>query len=294
MSWKRWPIVTALRRLKARTHIPVLRRRTHDGRILNFYVLSTGRTGTRFLSRVLGTATNAAVHHQPSPQLKDTVVREVVGTWAASREAFWDLRVEDFPLLEEKILGQLAIPAPIYGDTLNHMFPFGHMLYRYLGRERIRLIHLVRHPVPCCRSILVAEKDFGEGGRFGELRPPEFLEGETAAEKAAGVWNGVNEMAARQLERIDDPGVCRTVRIEDVDVELARELFDFLGLEGFDRDELAPLMRDDSREVRHSHVEHHADRRVEREELETVARLCRSRAEGFGYDVDPDRIPDEG
>lgn len=290
MSWKQWPAVTVLRRLRARARIPMLRGRAHEGRRLNFYVLSTGRVGTRFLSHVLATADNATVYHQPGPQLKDTVVPEVVRAYASDIEAFRELRVEDFPLLEAKVREQLVIPSAVYGDTLNHMFPFGHMLHRFLGADRVRLIHLIRNPITCCRSILVSEKDWGEGGRFGELRPPEFLEGEDAAEKAAGVWNGVNRMVARQFEMIDDPDVCRVVRTEDFGMELFRDLFAFLGLEGFDEERVRALMNDRSHDVRHSHVRVHDDRDVQRWELERIAELCGPLAGEYGYTTDVDAV----
>lgn len=258
--------------------------------MLDFHVLSTGRVGTRFLAHVLATATNATVRHQPGPRLHDTVGDKLVRVFTSEPERFWRLRVEDFPLLERKILLQGTIPAEVYGDTLNHMFPYGHMLYRYFGRDRIRLLHLVRNPIACCRSIVVSEKDFGQGDRFRELRPPEFIEGDDAAEKAAGVWNGVNRMVTRQFEEIDDEEVCRVVRTEDFELDLFRELFAFLGLEGFDEEKIRSLMEDRSHDVRHSHVSVHDDRQVERWELEKVAELCAPVAENYGYETDVDRV----
>jgi len=279
--------------LKARCIRPFLHKRGYADRKLNFYFLSTGRVGTRFFSRVLDTATNARVFHQPGPQLKETVVRDVVSKFVSDPDRFADLSIEDYPRLEEKILRQLTQPFEVYGDTLNHMFPFGAMLYRYLGPERLRLVHLIRHPVTCGRSTLMVERDDDPtGGRFKELRPPEFLTGETPAEKTASIWNGVNGMIRTQFEMIDDSRVCRVVRLEDASPESLRELFQFLGLDGFSEEKVFKLMGDSSYSVRHSHIGNlSSDRKdASTEELETIHRLCAPLAEHYDYDQSFDKV----
>jgi hypothetical protein len=267
----------------------VLHRFRFSGRRLNFYFLSTGRVGTRFFAHVLDTATNAHVFHQPPPQLRKSAVQSAVSTYVRSIEQFTDLRLNSFPRLQQKVLWQMTVPTEIYGDTLNHMFPFGHLLYKHFGASRLRLIHLIRHPVTCGRSTLVAEKDWGNGERFSELRPKEFIQGEDVATKAANVWINVNSMIRKQFEMIGDPDVCRVVRLEDVSVDLIGELFDFLQLKGFDEARVHALMEDKSHGVRHSHVRYHADRTVSTDELAIIARATRSFAETYGYDCSKDK-----
>jgi len=174
---------------------------------------------------------------------------------------------------------------PVYGDTLNHMFPYGYMLYNYFGSGRVRLIHLVRDPVTCCRSIIKSERA-GQNvpDRFHELRPDEFIQGKTDAEKAAGIWNGVNGMVQTQFNMINDPQACKTVRLEDVSVELVNELFDFIGLQGFDRARVEDLLGDSSHDVRHSHIERNPERvDASDAELREVERLCYPLAWDLGY-----------
>lgn len=275
--------------LRDRLIRPGLRRRFGDRDKLCFYFLSTGRVGTRFFSRALGTATNATVYHQPGPDLRHTLVREAVSLYRRNPDAFRAMRLSDHARLETKILKQLADPRPVYGDTLNHMFPFGCMLHGYLGAERLRLVHLVRDPVTCGRSILKSERDDDPKlpGRFADLRPPTFLEGDTAAEKTTTIWNGVNGMIADQFDWIDDSRVCKRVRLEDTSVELVHELFAFLGLEGFERGWIEDLLGDTSSAVRHSHVSQPANQRREpsKAELELIAARCRPLAERFGYEA---------
>ncbi len=61
-------------------------------------------------------------------------------------------------------------------------------------------------------------------------------------------------MIQLQFEHINDPSLCKVVRLEDASVDLFRELYDFLELEGFDAEEVNRLVNDKSDSVRHSHM----------------------------------------
>ena len=148
---------------------------------------------------------------------------------------------------------------------------------------------MIRHPITCCRSILKSERDDdGTGGRFKELRSPEFIQGGTATEKAAAIWNGVNGMVQEQFQMIGNAKVCKVLRLEDVSVASIRGLFDFLELKGFDADKVNDLIHDASHDVRHSHIGHPANRRKDAtlEELSTIAKFCEPLAKQYGYDTD--------
>ena len=264
--------------------LPNLRDNQYPERKINFYFLSTGRVGTRFFSKVFGSATNATIFHQPEPSLKESVVRDVVSKYMVDKKQFQRVNIGDYSVLEEKILQQMQYPAEVYGDTLNHMFPFGFMLYKYLGPERLRLVHLIRDPVSCGRSILKSERDDTGKGRFKELRPPEFIQGSNPAEKSANIWNGVNEMIRYQFDLINDPKVCKVVRLEDMSIELIEELFEFLGLKGFDKEKAKELMNDKSHDVRHSHLTVNPERiDATQDELSVIERMCSSLSKKYGY-----------
>lgn len=270
----------------SRIVIPRLKRRIPANHKRNFYFLSTGRVGTRFISRILGVAANAQVRHQPAPDFKETIVRDVVAIYMHDKEAFARLKIEDFPALEEKVLRQMSTGKEVYGDSLNHMFPFGYMLYKYLRPENLRLIHLVRDPVACGRSILISERDDEGIGRFRELRPPQFVVGSNPAEKTANIWIHINDMIGYQFSLINDATVCKVVRLEDLSLETIAGLYDFLGLTGFDAQRVSGLMTDTSHEVRHSHIVVHKNRKdATCEELTLIADLCRPLARQYGYTV---------
>lgn len=292
---------TSMSKIRTLGHVLWLKARLRSRSKRHFYFLSTGRVGTLFFSRALDLATNGQVYHQPKPKLLDEMSR-VVETFVASEDRFRALRVEQFPHLERQILRQRSLAGDVYGDTLNTMFPFGLMLHDYLGPDRLRLVHLIRDPRSCGRSILKAERDDFGYGRFHIFRPPAFLkglEGAEAADKAAAIWNNINGMIKRQFELIDDQRVCKTIRLEDLDLEMLREVYDFLELDGFDADALKALMEDRSQSVRHSHVagqdldggetdyrrklalEHNPD--ATPAELDRIERLCAPLAAHFGY-----------
>ena len=91
---------------------------------------------------------------------------------------------------------------------------------------------------------------------------------------------------------IGDSRVCRVFRLEDVSIESIRELFHFLGLEGFSEEKVTELMSNKSSNVRHSHVAALSSKRKDatREELETIHRLCAPLASLYGYDQSFNRV----
>ena len=258
-----------------------LKRYAYKDRELNFYFLSTGHCGTKFYAQVLATATNAVVYHEPPPGLPD-VMRAVVARYVADRNEFDKLRISDFRKLEDKLLWQAMIPSAVYGDTLNNMFAYGYMYYKYFGREKLRLVHLIRNPIACGRSILKVERE--NGGSNFVSRSEQLLDGNTSAEKTGHLWNHINNIIQYQFELINDPEICKVIRLEDLSVDTIRELFDFLRLEGFDESKIRTLLEDDSPETRHSHMALRTELKdATQEELDTIARITQSVAARYGY-----------
>ncbi len=194
---------------------------------VNFYFLSTGRCGTRFLYHTLKTCSNGEAQHQPGHEDICEMTEDLVASYMRDRESVFKARMEDFPRLRRRIDKRLARPI-IYGDTLNHMWPLGYMLYRYIGPQRLRLVHLIRHPVAACRSWLAAERE-----SFSCNDSSGVATGDFPAERVANFWLNRNSCIRDQLEMIDSPEIVRVLRLEDIDLASLRELFDFLRLEGF-------------------------------------------------------------
>jgi len=238
---------------------------------INFYFLSSGYCGTRFYHHLLRSATNAEVWHQPGHDDITEITDLLEERFIRDPEAFINTTMDEFPRLRRRIDRRLSLPW-IYGDTLNWMRGLGLMLYRYIGPERLRLVELVRHPVAACRSMMT-----------GHHRSTDEESSDIAlAEDMARRWVRYYSYIRRQFEAINDPTVCRTVRLEDTGFELIRELYGFLSLEGFDETAISALLTNTAKDVRH---QHNRDAQVpaSEEELRAIWEISASLAEAYGY-----------
>lgn len=189
-------------------------------------------------------ARNAEVWHQPGHEEISEVTDLMEQRFAAGREGFLRTELAEFPGVRRRMDKRLALPW-IYGDTLNWMRGLGLMLYRYAGAERLRLVALVRHPVATVRSMLA---------HFRTDAPVAFSD-VALAEELARRWVRQYAMIAYQFETIDNPAVCTMIRLEDVSLAQMRDLYHFLGLEGFDAAAIGALLENRHKEVRHSHLD---------------------------------------
>ncbi|MCO5211926.1 MAG: sulfotransferase [Caldilinea sp.] len=245
----------------------------NDGPI-NFYFLSSGFCGTRFYHHALRLARNAEVWHQPGHEEISEVTDLMEQRFAAGREGFLRTELAEFPGVRRRMDKRLALPW-IYGDTLNWMRGLGLMLYRYAGAERLRLVALVRHPVATVRSMLA---------HFRTDAPVAFSD-VALAEELARRWVRQYAMIAYQFETIDNPAVCTMIRLEDVSLAQMRDLYHFLGLEGFDAAAIGALLENRHKEVRHSHLDESAIV-ASQEELRAAWRICAPLAAVYGYAED--------
>lgn len=204
------------------------------------FVLSTGRCGTQWLAEALrGIAGDRAlVAHEPLDN--DYAPREILG---AGRPEALD------PDLAEPVLEHLeAVEATLRdrnyiecGHPLWSTLPY--LLERFAGR--VRVVHLVRHPVPVAISWLtmtayipplaphlrekVLLSPFDDGVRFPAFR--ERWSSLTPYEKALYYWAEVNALGL-DLEKSQDVPWLR-VRFEDLfRVETMEAVASFAGLEG--------------------------------------------------------------
>ena len=225
--------------------------RPFGGRALDFYFLSTGRCGTRYIARVLDLASNAIVYHEPNPSAYEDCRRKT-DEYFRNPESIKNTDYSRYPMLRRKMRINASIQTKIYGETANLNYPFA-VIFHSAIPNRVKLLHLIRNPVDCCRSIIRVESDeYGYG--FARHRAKSLLERKGDLDRAISVYTKITEMIRVQFECIDDPSVCKVVRVEDTSVELFKELYDFLELEGFDADKVNRLINDKSDPVRHSHM----------------------------------------
>jgi hypothetical protein len=226
-----------------------------------FFVLSTGRCGTRYVSNLFNAAPNATVLHQPQPGC-ERINPAAYELFLEDRQRYLKMEVEDFPLLLKHAEMYTTITSPVYGDCYNSIYPFGIALFEYFQKRGIdvKFIHLVRDPVACASSILRAEGPFGIGERKNfQIRAEKLFTSDIPAEIAGEIWNGINRNIRYQMNVIDDkkPGSTRLVRLEDIKTKeqlpYIRELFQWAGCDVPDESALLGVMQDEKDDVRHSH-----------------------------------------
>ena len=246
---------------------------------INFYFLSSGFCGTRFYHNALRLATNAEVWHQPGHEEISEITELMEQRFEQDRRSILLSRLEAFPFVRRRIDKRLALPW-VYGDTLNWMRGMGTMLYQYIGPERLRLVALVRHPTATGRSMLAHFR--------GDARTDSS--DLNLAEALAMRWVRQYSMIRYQLDQIDNPDICTTIRLEDISLQQIETLYTFLGLEGFDAPAIDALLADRSKPVRHSHLDESVVP-ASKEELAVFWRICGALAQEFGY-VEDERLYD--
>lgn len=188
------------------------------------FVVSTGRCGTQWLAAVLERAfgDRAVIEHEPLDH--DYAMREMLG--ARDPHRLDPERAE--PLLERIDAIEEVLETKPYiecGHPSWSTIPY--LVERFAGR--VKLVHLVRHPVPTALSWLthfaycppaaphfpmkVLVSPFDEGVRHPEYR--ERWESMTPYEKALYYWLEVNALGEEMTDRGRDvPSL--TVRYEDL------------------------------------------------------------------------------
>jgi len=259
-----------------------------------FFVLSTGRCGTRYVSNLLNTATNATVLHQPHPGC-ERINPIAYETFLENPQRYLHMGVEDFVRLSGHADIYTTVTTPVFGDCYNSIYPFGIALFNHflgLGMD-VKFIHLVRNPVDCASSILRAEGPFGIGERKDfKTRAERLFTSAVPAEIACEIWININRIIRYQMRHIEQqrPGTTRLVRLEDIQrkeqLPSIQALFQWLGLDVPCDARLFDVMQDETDEVRHSHqkrLDGVGIPKVRDEEVAIIQETTRPHAAEYGY-----------
>ena len=238
---------------------------------INFYFLSTGYSGTRFYHHVLRLASNAEVWHQPGHEDIVDIVHLMEEQFINDPSGCLNTDLTEFPAVQRRIDKRLSLPW-VYGDTLNWMRGLAYMLHKYIGPDRLRLIQLIRHPLATCRSIM-AESERSVGEQWSDI---------ALAEETARHWVRQYSWIQHQFDVINNDTECRTVRLEDTNLELIESLYRFLGLDGFDKGAAGAVLANKTQDVKHFHARH-AQIPASKEELAAVWNICAELASKYGY-----------
>ena len=199
------------------------------------FVLSTGRCGTQWLAQFLqmNLGATATVTHEPLHSAWSA--REMLGAGSPEKldEELREPIEEHLDFIREQLRERMYIEC---GHPLWSALPF---LIDTFSPD-VKVIHLVRHPVPTawswltfrayCKPLMphLGEKilvsPFDEGAHFPQYR--ERWPSMSPYEKALYYWLEVNSLGLRERGRAP----LLTVRFEDLfDVETQRRLMAFLG-----------------------------------------------------------------
>ena len=203
-----------------------------------FFVLSAGRCGTMTLAHLLNTATNARVWHHPQP---DPIKESLLAYWGNidKRKAFWKAR---YPIIHKTWSEGL-----VHGETDLLMTPFCDMLAEEIPDAKF--IVLVRNPRDYVRSGMRRNYYHGHPWDFGRLRPKEEteeFEGWNKLDqfgKVCWLWRKTYEYILKITSAISKHRVF-VARFEDLvrSDSKTEELFEFLGLHGFDCNKIEQVL----------------------------------------------------
>jgi hypothetical protein len=203
-----------------------------------YVVTGTGRCGTQMLAEVLSLSTNSRCRHEHSFTYA-CLVQTFHGDEACGDR---DLRERLLPTLaddrrEQRIFGECSGLAYLALERLWREFD-----------ERGRYVLMVRHPATFVPSA-VARGFFDPehphplehlrprpsdplAARWRELQP---------AERCLWYWHTVNAHVLGVFGRMP-PWMTRVVRMEDTDAAQIAQLYEFLGLQGYDHDAVSALL----------------------------------------------------
>jgi hypothetical protein len=191
-----------------------------------YFVLSTGRCGTAYLTQFLKLSSDLDVHHAPSPRLKYTP----------------NLVYQEGPSLEVKKLAILAsrfelfenslLRGKIYIETNNLITLFAETLASMLPNSKF--IHLIRHPASFVRSGM--RRGYYEAGHSYNKRllhsSTPILSEMTKVEKISWEWNEINSRIHDFKSKYSDDRVM-TVISETMfnNLDAISSIYDFIGVE---------------------------------------------------------------
>jgi len=203
-----------------------------------FFVLSAGRCGTMTLAHLLNTATNARVWHHPQP---DPIKESLLAYWnhIDKKKAFWKAR---YPILHKTWSEGL-----VHGETDLLMTPFCDTIASEIPDSKF--IVLVRNPRDFVRSGMRRNYYYGHPWDFGRLRPKEGTEEFERwnkldqFEKICWLWRETYEHILKTTSKIPKEQVF-LLAFEGLvmDESKTKELFEFLGLDGFDSESIKGIL----------------------------------------------------
>lgn len=204
------------------------------------FIVSTGRSGSKMLARVLGCPPRVLALHEPRPHLKT----EAYLKWKGIRDRnYVHYRIKS---ARELIDQTIKFNNLLYVESSHFMSHFIHELYSIYNAK---FIHLFRNPFDFARSALrkgwysASEQSLkaratsllrrhmhmrvGNSWIDHRLSPPNRLT--ERYEKAAWLWSELNGVILRDLKEIPSENQF-SLRLEDFNHDVVCNLLEFVGV----------------------------------------------------------------
>lgn len=192
------------------------------------FVLSTGRTGTWLLTKLLNRSKQVAAYHS-HPEAFRYYVRYSYELNQSNPEALKQV----LEATRTELLIKEYLRDRIYVETDDRIAFFAPQLAELY--ERSKFIHLVRHPVDVIRSRMRRETYMNRIEDLGRIidRNNNNWENLSRLEKISWLWNETNSFIENFKDSIEDNSRFLTIKSEDLfsNVEVARSIFEFLKVE---------------------------------------------------------------
>lgn len=189
------------------------------------FILSTGRSGSKFLPELLNLSPNIAAYHEPSPTL------EYFSNYAYHHQQEQEMLVKMIDAARMELILTDLIKDKIYIESNQCLTFFAPALARLFKKSRF--VHIVRHPGDFVRSAVRKgwhkNDSIWESGRLKMADEKQWAEMDQI-ERLAWLWNTTNQFIEDFKQTIEKE---RTAffKLEDLscDINVVKKLICFSG-----------------------------------------------------------------
>jgi hypothetical protein len=241
-----------------------------------FFVVSTGRTGTKWLADLLGRCANVLVEHEPVP-LETFAHKVAVGNTLSAEKYIAKFRLKEIYLRVASKHPELNVYGEVNGALRRHIVP----IRTYI--PEVRMIHLVRDGKDVVRSIMSRGTYSGKHPVYHDFRPPkvdrfsERWEELSEFEKTCWVWQWENQYMRQHIDQC--------ARFEDI--TSSYEFFEKQILEPLDLDLRENAWKTEAKRPQNVSSKYALGKwdQWTSEQKDQFAHICGEEMEHYGYEI---------
>jgi hypothetical protein len=164
-----------------------------------FFIVSTGRTGTKWLAELLNRHTEALVEHEPVP-IEQLAHKAAIHNAVIAEKYVKKFRLKEIYLRVGKKHPDLTMYGEVNGALRRHIVPIAKHI------PKVKIIHLVRDGKDVVRSVVSRGSFSGRHPVYHDFRPPkiddysERWERLSEFEKTCWIWQWENEYMRQHID----------------------------------------------------------------------------------------------